>query len=494
MQKRNNKRWATELAAHLKGTVEQASQKALPTVDVAEVLKRKPQIVVKPIHDEVTYDEDDLLWAIDKRQLVVGDIVLLQREPSDQPIVVAVLDGNDPDPTKHPKGKALKAQVSEIGSQSRFWKAPVALTADLNAITTDADGTIRLLKDSDELYRWSASTATWVAVSGGGGGGATNLDALTDVTLTTPATGNFLRYNGAQWVNAPIAQSDVTSLVADLALKAPLASPALTGTPTAPTIAIGAGTNIATIGAVNTALGSYLPLAGGTMTGNLLLTRATYGEPLQVFDTDGTTKRFSVDTDGSFISILQSSSYYVWTSRVTGDTHDRLTVLADGRMEWGSGSGAADTVLYRSAANILSMGASDKLQQYVSPTVGDDLTNKTYVDEGSYLFGMDASISLLAFNTVKVLGSAGNFTEQEGVDFYVESPTNKASYNANGINYGDNTAFDWTMSRVSAGVMALDTGDKLQQNAAPTVGDDLTNKTYVDSTLDQLRRRAFMGL
>ena len=33
----------------------------------------------------------------------------------------------------------------------------------------------------------------------------------------------------------PIAQSDVTNLVSDLALKAPLASPALTGTPTAPT-------------------------------------------------------------------------------------------------------------------------------------------------------------------------------------------------------------------------------------------------------------------
>jgi hypothetical protein len=40
----------------------------------------------------------------------------------------------------------------------------------------------------------------------------------------------------------PIAESDVTNLVADLALKAPLASPALTGTPTAPTAAPGTST------------------------------------------------------------------------------------------------------------------------------------------------------------------------------------------------------------------------------------------------------------
>ena len=40
----------------------------------------------------------------------------------------------------------------------------------------------------------------------------------------------------------PIAQSGVTSLVTDLAAKAPLASPALTGTPTAPTATAGTNT------------------------------------------------------------------------------------------------------------------------------------------------------------------------------------------------------------------------------------------------------------
>jgi hypothetical protein len=36
------------------------------------------------------------------------------------------------------------------------------------------------------------------------GGGASNLDSLTDVTITTPATNQVLQYNGSQWINAAV--------------------------------------------------------------------------------------------------------------------------------------------------------------------------------------------------------------------------------------------------------------------------------------------------
>ena len=36
---------------------------------------------------------------------------------------------------------------------------------------------------------------------GGGGGGGGTLGALTDVTLTTPATGDVLTYTGTMWIN-----------------------------------------------------------------------------------------------------------------------------------------------------------------------------------------------------------------------------------------------------------------------------------------------------
>lgn len=35
-------------------------------------------------------------------------------------------------------------------------------------------------------------------------GGAVKLDDMTDVTLTTPASGQVLEYNGTKWVNASI--------------------------------------------------------------------------------------------------------------------------------------------------------------------------------------------------------------------------------------------------------------------------------------------------
>jgi hypothetical protein len=42
---------------------------------------------------------------------------------------------------------------------------------------------------------------TWAAPPAGGGG-ATNLDGLSDVTITTPATDQVLKFNGTEWVNA----------------------------------------------------------------------------------------------------------------------------------------------------------------------------------------------------------------------------------------------------------------------------------------------------
>lgn len=35
-------------------------------------------------------------------------------------------------------------------------------------------------------------------------GGAVKLDDMTDVTLTTPASGQVLKYDGSKWVNASI--------------------------------------------------------------------------------------------------------------------------------------------------------------------------------------------------------------------------------------------------------------------------------------------------
>ena len=53
---------------------------------------------------------------------------------------------------------------------------------------------------------WSNSTGRWVAVAPvtGGGGGSTTLAALTDVQETSPASGQYLKYNGTKWINASL--------------------------------------------------------------------------------------------------------------------------------------------------------------------------------------------------------------------------------------------------------------------------------------------------
>lgn len=55
---------------------------------------------------------------------------------------------------------------------------------------------------------------------------------------------------------------------------------------------------------------------------------------------------------GTLVTRPGASNSAVSTS-ATGDTNARLNVRADGQMQWGPGNAAADTNLYRSAANVL---------------------------------------------------------------------------------------------------------------------------------------------
>ena len=88
--------------------------------------------------------------------------------------------------------------------------------------------------------------------------------AAVGTSTTQLATTAFVQ--GAGFAELPIAQADVTNLVTDLALKAPLASPALTGVPTAPTAAVATNTTqIASTAFVKTQ--GYAPLASPTFTG-----------------------------------------------------------------------------------------------------------------------------------------------------------------------------------------------------------------------------------
>ncbi len=89
------------------------------------------------------------------------------------------------------------------------------------------------------------------------------------------------------------------------------------------------------------------PLKIERLTGLITLGTGTSGTAAQIVSADGTTTSpiFLVETANSGRRALQF--------KVTGDTANRFNMFADGKMEFGSGTAARDTNLYRSAADTL---------------------------------------------------------------------------------------------------------------------------------------------
>lgn len=178
-----------------------------------------------------------------------------------------------------------------------------SLDPDLTAIG-NLTGTSGLLRKSG-INNWVLDTNNYltsnqsISISGDATGSGTTAIALTlaNVNSNTGTWGTAssvpaITVNAKGLVTAAsntsiqIAQSQVTSLVSDLSLKSPLASPAFTGTPTAPTAAVDTNTTqIATTAYVvgqgylksAAASSTYLPLAGGTLTGKLNAVASSIG-------------------------------------------------------------------------------------------------------------------------------------------------------------------------------------------------------------------------
>lgn len=140
----------------------------------------------------------------------------------------------------------------------------------------------------------------------------------------------------------------------------PLANILLSGDPRATTPTAGDNdTSIATTAFVQGELGDYLPLAGGTMTGDITL--------------------------GSGVDINFN------------DTNSGL--------QW------SDVRLSRTAANIIALASGDKIQQNAAPTVGDDLVNKTYADSLATGLDLKASVRVATAAALPAYTRTGNVIE-----------------------------------------------------------------------------------
>ena len=147
------------------------------------------------------------------------------------------------------------------------------------APTEDAGIEVERGSSTNVVLRWNETTDAWELTNDGttysaiataasvATATALTVDNLTDVTITSAADKDFLMYNGTAWVDQPITLGTdttgnymagvsagtgiavthtpgegSTATIAIDATVAPLASPALTGTPTAPTAAVGTST------------------------------------------------------------------------------------------------------------------------------------------------------------------------------------------------------------------------------------------------------------
>lgn len=139
-----------------------------------------------------------------------------------------------------------------------------------------------------------------------------------------------------------------------------------------------------------------LQLTTGGVTGGLLL-----GGNANLYSAGASI----VATDGQFRAKPAAPTNNAFQTIQTGDTISRFTFDGNGLLSWGpGGAGALDVTLSRSTVGVLAMGPGDKIQQSAVPTVGDDLTNKTYVD--SVARGLDWKDSVRAATTANITLSA----------------------------------------------------------------------------------------
>jgi hypothetical protein len=252
-------------------------------------------------------------------------------------------------------------------------KAPLA-SPTFTGTPTIPTGTIATTQTAGNNSTAVATTAfvTDAVATGVASATVDNLDDVSDVTITSAAIGDLLKWNGTAWVNA-----------AGYAL---LASPALTGIPTAPTAAATNTTQVATTAFVRTEVSNLVGSAGATLD--------TLGEIATALGNDvalSTTLTTSIGLKAPLASPTFTGTVTIPTGGVI--TSPDLTVST-------TASTTSARLAYNSTSLKLLVGDGTTAREYASSTV---ITN---TQTASYTAVIADKDKLVEMNNA----SANNFT------------------------------------------------------------------------------------
>ena len=215
---------------------------------------------------------------------------------------------------------------------------------------------------------------------------------------------------------------------------APLASPALTGVPTAPTAAPGTATNqLATCAFVGAAIAAqalpYLPLAGGTLTGGLTGTNA-------IFSGGVTANGLTVNSSSGAAQLILNKAASGGQSVISGETNGNLrwqSAYGDSAAETGGNAGSNFSISRFTDAGASAGAALSINRASGAVNIPVQLTATTASISGSFSAG--ASTFTAQLSAAGSISTATTFVSATNGQFYWNAPLGAVVQNLNTNTY-----------------------------------------------------------
>lgn len=218
----------------------------------------------------------------------------------------------------------------------------------------------------------------------------TTLNGKLDATITSAATGNYIRYNGTSWVNTPIQASDISGALTNIT-NLTISGNAVLGNASGNTVTVNAGTV--------------------TMPANSLNVTAINNANVQTLATDGTAKT-EVRTGGvsttpgtlvgtrSKLNLVQGNNIAltVTDNATTGAVDISIASTASGTVTGPTGAADNELVLYSTSASDTVIKRSNTFQGIPKLTNGVVSSNAGLGDLSGVTISSAASAQVLRFN------------------------------------------------------------------------------------------------